>query len=569
MNAATPAATPVASSAALPAHERVEGLHVLRLKGSFYDMGYQHGSLLREWVSEGPMPYYRSYLERLVGKARFGKLSPVVWPLLRGLVGRRIEKKLPDFARQTIEGLAAGARIPLQDFLDGCTMPDSLLVVVSKLIRLKKIQPAIDHRLTLGLGCTSALAWGGATDDGRLLHARNFDYHGVGCWANNTVIAFHDPDEGQRYVSVGAAGVPLGGVTAMNEAGLTLTVHQHMFTGAARLGGLPIGILGDEVMRRATSLDEAEQILSAHRPIGSWTYLIADGKRREVLCFEENPDRRAPRRIATDQERFGYANIYLDKELGGTEANLYGSYWRHNLGRHQRVNALLEQGGGRSPQGMADILADIGESDCRIRQSIAMLLTVGSVIFRPEDGSFWVGAGEAPTSHGRFVPFKLSEQAAAGSAPIAANTDPEHREAFEAYRQAYLAYFDEENLAKARRLMSVSLARRPDQPLYQVIAGLLALQDQEPAAAIAAFEQAIALGHQDPERRGAFEVWRARARDLAGQREEAIAGYEAALEQRLDPAMRRAAEQGLRRGYRPVKARRLAIDFALADVAQG
>ena len=307
--------------------------------------GRQHGVLMREHIAHGPIPYFRKHVEKLMGPT-FGKASPMVWPAIQTLVGRRVLKGLPDFSRETLQGLADGAQLDHQQFLDGCSMPDALCWIASRAMQVKSPGPAVAHRLSLGLGCTSAMAWGGATTDGKLVHARNFDYHGVGCWPKTAAVIFHEPDAGQRYVSVAAAGVPLGGVTAMNEAGLSLTVHQHMFTAETRLGGTPIGLVGDIIMREAKSLADAEEILRRHRPIGCWTYQnIADGHNKEVLCWEENPERQVAIRSEPGQETFGYANIYLDPELGDTEVNMYGSYWRHNMGRHRRANQLLEEAG--------------------------------------------------------------------------------------------------------------------------------------------------------------------------------------------------------------------------------
>ena len=424
-------------------HQRVADIHVVKLRGSFREMGRQHGEALRDLVPRGPMPYYRRYVEKALGSS-LGPASPLLLTAIQRTLGRRVARGLEPFAEETLRGLAQGAGLSYEEILEGATMPDSLMWIAARLMTLRGNGPAIAHRIALGLGCTSAIAWGDATLDGKLLHARNFDYHGVGCWPSTKTVLFHEPDEGQRYVSVAAAGVPMGGITAMNEAGLSLTVHQHMFTDRTRLGGTAIGLVGDRVMRDAESLGDAERILGEHRPVGCWTYVVTDGPRHEVLCWEENPDRRVARRTGADDTTFGYANIFLDPELGESEVNLYGSYWRHNEARHRRANRrLADDHGVLDAQRMADILADTGDTGCRIAESIAMVMTVGSVVFRPEDGVVWVGTGEAPTSHGTFVPFSLDREGHApehGSLEAGGAATEPGREAFERYRRAYVAY---------------------------------------------------------------------------------------------------------------------------------
>ncbi len=549
--------------------ERVGDVNVLRVAGSFYEMGHQHGTLLADAIADGPIPYYRRLVERLMGTSALGPLSGLVWSGLQRTLGRRVARGIPRFAEETIRGIAEGSGLDPQTFLDGCTMPDAMMWIAARAMQLRGHGPAVAHRVALGLGCTSAVAWGDATKDGALLHARNFDYHGVGTWPKTKTVIFHEPDEGQRYVSVAAAGVGLGGVTAMNASGLSLTVHQHMFTDRTALGGTPIGTVGDVVMREAHDLDEAQRILEAHRPIGCWTYVVTDGKSREVLCFEENPERRAARRLRAEGT-FGYANIYLDEELGKSEVNLYGSYWRHNLGRHRRASALLEERKGTlDPQGMAEILADTGDPRCRVRDSIAMVMTVGSVVFRPEDGTVWVGTGEAPTSHGAFLPFSLESM---GHAPergtLRTGPSPESDEgaAFESFRRAYVAYLDGSDAEAARRHVQEACARRPAEPLYHALRGLFSIELADGEAAEEAFERAIELGHSDPERVASFHLWRGRARDLLGRRGAAQDDYRRALGYYADPQVHAAAKRNLRRPFTARAARSVHVDVSLADV---
>ncbi len=548
-------------------YRRVNGLHVLRLAGTDYEMGRQHGALLSQMVPLGPIPYYRTYVERIVGGNR--GVSAVA-ALVQRLVGRRVRRAIPAHALEAMLGLADGAGLPREEILEGCTMPDSLLWAAAKMMKVRRIAPAVQHRLALGLGCSSAIAWGSATVDGKLLHARNLDYHGVEAWPRTSAVVFHEPDRGQRYVALSAAGVLLGGVTAMNEAGLTLAVHQHMFSDGTRLGGTPIGIVGDEIMRHATSLDEARAILEANRPIGCWTYLICDGKRQEVLCWEENPRHRRAQRIRREEETFSYANIYFDPDLGATERDLYGSYWRANLGRQLRLRELL---GARSEplsaDGMAAILGDTGGTSCRLHKPIAMLMTVASVVFRPEDGVFWVATGEAPTSQNRFEPFSLERQDHApdlGALTGGAPSDRDEARAFDAYRRAYLAYFDRGDLAGSRKLVDEAVALQPAQPLYLFLAGLLAVAAGEADVAWRSFDRALCAGHPDAERVASFHLWRGRAADLMNRRAQARRDYERALGYPADTPVERAAKRGLRRPFPAWRASRIDVDFAFADV---
>lgn len=549
---------------------RVEGLNVLKLSGSHYDMGRQHGELLREEVRRGPIPYYRTYLEHMMGRAGWGPLAPLAWPLVQRLVGDRVAGAFPEYATDAIRGLADGAGLDYRELLEGCSFPDAMVWVASRVMQAKRVGPAMHHRLALGIGCTSAIAWGDATRDGKLMHARNFDYHGVECWPEQASVIFHEPTEGLRYVSVSSAGVLMGGITAMNEAGLSLTVHQHMFTDKTRLGGIPVGCVGDLIMRQARSLDDAEAILRAHRPIGCWTYLVTDGPRREVLCWEENPDRQTVVVRGGDRETFGYTNIYLDRELGDTEKNLYGSYWRHNHARYERVNELMQRKlGTLDPNAMAAILADQGGTEDSIGTAIGMVMTVGSVVFRPEDGVLWVGSGVAPTSQRPFIPFDLRGERHApelGTLTGGVREAGPARDAYEQYRQAYIAYMDDHDVTRARSLMESAAELDDNQALFHCLCGLLALQQGDGERAFSALSRSLDIGHVHPERLAAFHLWRARALDVAGRREEGLRDYRRSLGHHADEPVREAARRGLQKPYTKKRASAVDIDFTYVDV---
>ena len=552
-------------------HKRVAGLHVLKVQGTYYEMGRQHGHLLRRWIPRGPIPYYRHYINKVLRHAGLGAAAPLGAAAIFHGVGRRVARALPGYALDTIRGLADGSGLPYQELLQGSVMPDSLMWLATAMMRARRVGPAVSHRLALGLGCTSAIAWGPATSDGMLLHGRNMDYHGVEVWPGTAAVIFHQPHEGLRYVSVTAAGVPLGGVTAMNEAGLTLTVHQHMFTDQTTMGGTPIGVLGDRVMQQAETLEQARQILERYHPIGAWTYLVADGRRRQVLCFEENHRHSAATWPDPGRGTFGYANIFLDPVLGATERDLYPSYWRANLGRHQLSNQLMEQRTAPlDPDAMAGIMGYTGDAECRLRRPLSMLLTVSTVVLRPEDGALWVATGDAPVCNNPLEPFHLGREdhdpelgrLNGGQAP-----DPVAAEAFLCYRDAFLAYFERDDAPDALGLMQRAVDLQPGQPLYHVLVGLLAIKTGDTRRAAAALDRALELGHPDAPRLATFQLWRGRVDDLQGDRQGALARYRAVLDAgEIDGPVREAARQSLQRPYRRRDARRLNIEFAYADV---
>ncbi|MFO0564602.1 MAG: C45 family autoproteolytic acyltransferase/hydrolase [Polyangiaceae bacterium] len=550
------------SSVPRPAYERRAGLHVLRLAGDDYEMGFQHGLLLKEALGSGPIPYFERYVESLLAAGLGPRAGRWIGRGLRHSVGRLVAQGFPAHVRRALDGLSDGAGLRRQRLLGAVTMPETYLWVIACALALRSPRLAPRSGIPL-LGCTSAVAWGDATRDGGLLHGRKFDYQGVGAWDTEQAVVFHRPSDGQPYVSISAAGVLFGGITAMNAAGLSLVVHQHMVSDAMKLGGVPIGVTGDSVMRHAKNLDDARRILDADVPNGCWTYVVASGRERATLVYEVTPKGRAFR--VETEGTVAYSNVFWDAELGRTERHLYPSHWRNNLARLRRTDALLSSARGQiDERTIARILGDTGSDGCRFETAISMLLTVASVVFRPADGVVWVATGRAPVANRSYVPFDLASEGVRndlpeldGEAALAPRAGP----AFDAYREAYAAYFDAGDLASARRHLARAIELQPSEALYHFVSALVALLEGDSLAAEAALDRAVAIGHVSGDRRASFHLWRGRARDVLGRRSDACADYRKA--RYGDEYVRAAAERGLTRRYRP---RRFGVEFALADV---
>jgi tetratricopeptide (TPR) repeat protein len=556
-------------------YERVEGIHVLRLHGSDYEMGFQHGQLLRDSIPRGPLPYFARYVEKLLSAGLLGRFgsgpSRAIGGVLSATVGQRIARRFPKRVLDAMDGLADGARLSRKELRRAVTMPETYLWVGSAYKKIFRAPMAPRYGVPI-LGCTSAIAWGDATVEKRMLHGRNFDYQGVGVWDREQAVVFHEPKDGQPYVSIAAAGVLLGGVTAMNASGLSLVVHQHLACTDFDLEGLPIGVVGDEIMRHAKSLDDARRLLDEHTPNGAWTYVITSAKENRAMAYEVTSDRRAvvtPRDLDPKASEaggvFGYSNVYLHKDLQPTEVDFYPSYWRNNMARFRRANARLHEAYGKiDADVIASILGDTAGEKCRF-SAIAALTTVASVVFDPARGIVYVATGRPPVCNRPYLAFDLHARAARSDLATVTGgvrgADVAAVAAFDAYRDAFEAHFNGSDVPKAREHVARARAHQPRQAVYAFVAGLLALAGEDASAALDAFDAALALGHDDAERIAGFRLWRGRALDALGRRQEALGEYAAA--KTGDPNVKRAAEKNTKKPY---KMRAPAVEWSFGDV---
>ncbi len=100
--------------------ERRDGFNVLHIQGSPYEMGLQHGRLLRDEIHDGALPYFGSVVEYDPSLRRKNALYKyLITTALDLTVYRRLIKSLPRHYREELHGIADGAGLPREIVLKG------------------------------------------------------------------------------------------------------------------------------------------------------------------------------------------------------------------------------------------------------------------------------------------------------------------------------------------------------------------------------------------------------------------------------------------------------------------
>ncbi len=234
---------------------RIAGYPVLRLRGSPYERGYQHGLLLREEVRANVQGFL-SYIYREFPLGKYGTQA-----LLDYAYGR-FRPYIPNSYQEEMQGLADGAGLPLRDIHRVHAAPE--------LFELRGL-----------VSCASFAAFGRATLDGRLYHIRNLDWiFQAGVQRYPLLLVY--PEDG--IVNIGYAGF-LGVISGMNRAGISLGqigATSRDWT----LRGLPMPFLLRRVLEEAGTLEDAARIVrTAPRTVGH-NYVIASGKEGRAIALE-------------------------------------------------------------------------------------------------------------------------------------------------------------------------------------------------------------------------------------------------------------------------------------------
>ena len=233
-----------------------DNITVLHVNGSHYQMGYQHGYLLQEEVQENVRAFLH-YAEEYLSKGDLLQL----WNISKPYV--------PSQYIEEMHGLADGANISFNDVV-ACIMA----VEYS------------DH------GCYGIAAWGPATSDERLYHARSFDLPSnvqdpvSGKYAHeNTVLVIRNPDNGSASLCPSVAGsFHTGG--GINANGVAVGI-QICWSKDQTVQGNPYHFRVQAVLDSATNAEEALQILNTNRTHG-FNFIVSQADPTEGFILEQS-----------------------------------------------------------------------------------------------------------------------------------------------------------------------------------------------------------------------------------------------------------------------------------------
>ncbi|MBM4080776.1 MAG: hypothetical protein FJ278_13815, partial [Planctomycetes bacterium] len=225
-----------------------DGRRVLHLKGTPYEIGYQHGKLLA--------PNIKRMAERLVyGVGLLYSLEKGEWFVREAekLVERQRPHIPPEYFEE-MKGLAEGAGVPLA------------------LIQAANIFPEFFH-------CSGVALFGKATKGGTLLHARVLDYMTEVGLQDEAVLMAVEREGARRCVNVSYAGF-IGSVTGMNEK--QVAIGEMGGRGEGQWDGTPMSFLVRGALENCDTLEQALDYMRSRKRTCEYYYVISDGKSKSA-----------------------------------------------------------------------------------------------------------------------------------------------------------------------------------------------------------------------------------------------------------------------------------------------
>lgn len=559
-------------------------LHVIHLKGTQSEMGAQYGQIM---TTLGPsMDTHRSLTSlpmRLLLDANCrslgGRLSqPVIWTAMQVAMRRLHRHRPPEYVERS------------RAFFRSAGMP---LSTARHLVLMDAFQNIVGWAGATSIGpfaqragramtaaCSSAVVWDDTSNDGRLRHARNFDYPCIGVWDAQPAVVFCDPTDGLRYGYVSTLGADIPGVTGFNEAGLCVAAHTR-FHRRVRFDGRCIVDLCHDIVRRASTIDEALAHCREHPIASTWGICISSASERQAVVAETTGDgvfvvHPAPNGnaiVCTNRNRH-------PDSISGQVAPMPA--WReHSDSRTQRMKSVVAEGrdrGGLDAEELMQLLGDRVDSLTGLERAgggvVGQAMTVQSVVFSPEESTVYVSTGDAPTGLGPYVSIPWDWSVSVGHQTLSPDSDLSPREAnptpeeaaYSLWREASRVDTEDHRSDQTLGLVEQAVALHPGEPTYRFMAGVLQLRQAQWAAALAHFE-ACSQATQSTFRTVQSLVWGARAADADGQPDRAKAWRLDALSRSDEhtPPLHALAREEMDRPCARRKLRRLTYNVDLVD----
>jgi isopenicillin-N N-acyltransferase like protein len=339
---------------------------VLHLKGSPYELGYQHGVLLRERVRSNMANILKLGAEATLVEVGPIRLKPA--DAIRTIVNIQ-QPYVPPKYFEELSGLAEGAGLELED------------------VQLANFLPELFH-------CSGFAIANSATADGTLYHGRVLDYAIDWGLQDHAVVIVVEPDDGIPFVNVSYAGF-IGSVTGMNAE--HISVGEMGGGGVGLWQGMPMALLVREVLTRATSLEEAIAIYRDTPRTCQYFYVVADGETNQAVGMEASWQTFTVVRPGESHELLPHAV----KDCALLSAG----------DRYEELVGRVQAGHGTFTAETALRLMD---------RPVAMKSNLHNVLFEPKSTRFWVAnatSDKQPAADQPYHAFQLSDLLQRSPAP--------------------------------------------------------------------------------------------------------------------------------------------------------
>lgn len=448
-----------------------DGVKILRIKGSPFEMGYQHGYLLADRISlmlNTTTQATIAYISLATGED-LTTAEEWFW-----LGQKRAEPFLPEEFKEEMRGIAegcndAGVQVTEQQIFLWNTNYDQWCIYAHPHywhpVEGAGKRDLATVRQSAG-GCSSFCAWGDAVGgDGKLLFCKDEDNFNMPEQPPNRIMFVADPDNGYGHTFMSYPGM-IGLDGGFNEAGFEMMTQLNSMKDET-MEGCGIAIFTRLLLTYVNTVDDAIAVFKKHPRCTGIAYHVADAVHKKAAVIETSATQVAVRYPIPGQSFLyqannsncypgwmGYEgyNMVLDQAPVNELADVSTiKAWQASLrdptnkyvqapSRVERYGQLLAEHHGNITVEIAkQIMSDRfdpytkkerGKWETSVSNNIlcticalypdeifhanqplgefkAHIANMWSVIAIPETGDFWVAVNDFPAEYGGYVPFNL------------------------------------------------------------------------------------------------------------------------------------------------------------------
>src|SRR5690554_1045829 len=259
------------------------------------------------------------------------------------------------------------------------------------------------------VGCSSFAVWDEKTIDGEMIVGRNFDFYAGDDFAEEKIIAFVNPSEGHKFMSVTWGGM-IGVVSGMNDQGLTVTINAGK-SEIPLVAKTPISIVTREILQYASTIDEAITIAKKREVFVSEAIFIGSAKEKKAAIIEVAPDNFGVYNVE-NTDALICSNHFQSEAYKNDTRNLKWIVESHSMYRFERMEELIaEEEKLNVPDAVAILRNKKGLDNKELgfgnEKALNQLLAHHGIVFKPESGKVWVSSN--PYQLGEFVEYDLNE----------------------------------------------------------------------------------------------------------------------------------------------------------------
>jgi isopenicillin-N N-acyltransferase like protein len=370
------------------------GLYELYVEGKPFERGVVNGKLTEELVRRQEDHFNEQINKMIPSKFYLHFLKYFV-----GWFNRDLAKNISEEYKEEIYGVSQSAS-------------DKYDYIGSNYQRILNYHAAHDigHALqSMALvGCTSFGTWGSQSKDSEMIIGRNFDFYVGDKFAQDKIVAFYNPSDGYKFMSVTWGGF-IGVVSGMNEKGLTVTINADKTkipTGSAT----PVSLVAREILQYAQNIQEAYAIAKKRKMFVSESFLVGSAEDNKAVIIEKTPD--TLDMYDPNKNFIVCANHFQGDLLAKSKSNEEQMKESASVYRYERLMELLNNNGKNTVEKTVTILRDrkglhgqdIGMGN---EKAINQMIAHHSIVFEPKKLLVWVST--SPWQLGEYVAYDLNK----------------------------------------------------------------------------------------------------------------------------------------------------------------